>query len=483
MNHMPHPRRSLALLMISLAPTLSAQKSPAASGAGAVRIPFEKYTLANGLTVVLAEEHSTPTVAVEVLYHVGSKNEQPGRTGFAHLFEHVMFTGSKDVPYGVHDRYTEGVGGQNNGNTTNDFTQYYETIPSNYLEHAIWLESDRMGWLLDALDTAKYNAQRDIVKNERRQSYDNRPYGRASEIISAATYPRTNPYSWPVIGSMADLSAASVEDVKSFFRLYYAPNNAVLAIVGDFDPAQAKAWTAKYFVGVPRGKVIARPVVAPTVMPAEKRLVYEDRVQVPQLYLSWPTVGQTSDDQYALDVLSDVLTQSRISRLTKTLVYDKQSAASVNSNQDTNENAGLFGITITPRPGHSLTELEADADSVVAALRRDGPSVAEIERSKATLQLDFVSQLESNLGKAVRLAVGEAFDKDPDRAFAVDYQKYQAVTAADVRRVANKYLGAGRVVLSIVPLGKKDQASKPGASVTVSQASTANLKSNLVEAK
>jgi zinc protease len=341
-----------------------------------------------------------------------------------------------------------------------------------------------MGWLLDALDTTKYNAQREIVKNERRQSYDNQPYGRAGEIIRAATYPKGNPYSWPVIGSMTDLSAASVEDVKSFFRLYYAPNNAVLAITGDFDPAQTKAWIAKFFNGVPRGKPIVRPKITQTVMPAEKRLVYEDRVQVPRLYLSWPTVGQNNDDQYALDVLSDVLSRSRISRLTKALVYDKQSAAAVGTNQSTDEAAGEFSIVITPRPGHSLTELEADTDSLVATLRRDGPTADEIERSKASLQLSFLSQLESNLGKAIRLAIGEAFDNNPDQAFAVDYKKYQAVTAADVKRVANKYLGAGRVVLSVVPIGKKDQASKPGASVTVSQAiKNSHTTMNLSEGK
>jgi zinc protease len=458
---------------IAVAPTaLIAQRGEPQTGSSAIKIPFERYTLPNGLTVILAQDHSTPTVAVEVLYHVGSKNEQAGRTGFAHLFEHVMFTGSGHVPYGLHDKFTEGVGGGNNGNTTNDFTQYYETIPSNYLEHALWLESDRMGWLLESLDSAKYNAQRDIVKNERRQSYDNQPYGRSDEIIKAAEYPKTNPYSWPVIGSMADLSAASVEDVKAFFRLYYAPNNAVLAIAGDFDPAQTKAWIAKYFTGVPRGKAIVRPTVATTRMPSEKRLVYEDRVQVPRLYLAWPTIGEGNDDQYALDVLSDVLTRSRISRLQKALVYDKQSAASIGSYQDTNENAGDFEIIITPRPGHTLTALEADVDSLLSKVRRDGPSDDEIQRSKATLQLQFLSGLESNLGKAQRLAVGQAFHGDPNRAFAVDYQKYQAVTAADVKRVANKYLGAGRVVLSIVPIGKRDQASKPAASTVVTKAIT-----------
>jgi zinc protease len=472
----------VGLSIVGTAPVVAgAQAAPQGSSAGAIRVPFEKYALPNGLTVILAQDHSTPTVAVEVLYHVGSKNEQKGRTGFAHLFEHVMFTGSGHVPYGLHDKYTEGVGGNNNGNTTNDFTQYYETIPSNYLEHALWLESDRMGWLLDALDVAKYSAQRDIVQNERRQGVDNQPYGRADEIISAAMYPSTHPYSWPVIGSLADLQAASVEDVKAFFRLYYAPNNATIAITGDFDPAQTKAWLAKYFSGVPRGKAIVRPTVPQTRIPAEKRLVFEDRVQIPRLYLSWPTVGENNDDQYALDLLADVLTRSRIARLTKALVYDKQSAASVSSFQSTNESAGDFGIMVTPRPEHSLTELEADVDTLLAAVRRSGPTDEELNRSKAYLQLAFLGSLESNLGKAQRLAMGQAFHNDPNRAFAIDYAKYQAVTAADVKRVANKYLTPGRVVLSIVPVGKKDQASKPAASTTVTQNTT--TKTNSSEAK
>ena len=262
-------RPVIAVLVVALATpsaTLVAQAAKAAPGAAAIRIPFEKYALPNGLTVVLAQDRATPTVAVNLQYHVGSKNEQLGHTGFAHLFEHVMFTGSGHVPYGTHDRLTEGAGGGNNAFTANDITNYYETIPSNYLEDALWLESDRMGWLLDALDTAKYNAQRDIVKNERRQRVDNQPYGRAGEILSAATYPESHPYSWPVIGSMTDLSAASIEDVKAFFRQYYAPNNATLVITGDFDPVQTKAWIAKYFSDIQRGKPILRPKVAPVAL-------------------------------------------------------------------------------------------------------------------------------------------------------------------------------------------------------------------------
>src|SRR4026208_658512 len=249
-------RTNLPLLVIILFACGLAQISVAQ-----IKIPYETYKLPNGLTVIMSVDRTTPTVAVNIWYHVGSKNEAPGRTGFAHLFEHVMFTGSGHVPYGLHDKLTEGVGGGNNGSTTNDRTNYYETIPANYLESALWLESDRMGFLLDTLDIAKLNAQRDVVKNERRQSYDNQPYGRVSEIFSAAMYPKEHPYSWPVIGSMTDLSAAAEEDVKAFFRIYYAPNNATLAVVGDFDPAQTKAWIQKYFTDLPQGKTVERPKV------------------------------------------------------------------------------------------------------------------------------------------------------------------------------------------------------------------------------
>src|SRR6476660_2589642 len=346
-------RRVAVLACAVLVSTAAAQQS------SSINIPFEQYVLPNGLTVILAPDRSTPTVAVNVWYHVGSKNEIPGRTGFAHLFEHVMFTGSGHVPYGLHDKLTEGVGGTNNGTTSNDRTTYFETIPSNYLESALWLESDRMGYLLDTLDLAKLNAQRDVVKNDGRQSIDNQPYGRSSEIIDAAIYSPSHPYSWPVIGSMTDLSAASEEDVKNFFRLYYAPNNAILTIVGDFEPAIAKTWVTKYFGDIPRGKPVTRPNVQPVTLAKETRLVLEDRVQVPRLYIQWPTVGEKGDDRFALDVLSSILTGPRTARLTKALVYDQQAAASVSAFQNSNEDVGDFGIIITPRPDHSLTDLEA----------------------------------------------------------------------------------------------------------------------------
>jgi zinc protease len=458
----------LALSIIALVAGVAAAQRPTS-----IKIPFETYTLPNGLTVITSLDRSTPTVAVNMWYHVGSKNEALGRTGFAHLFEHVMFTGSGHVPYGQHDKLTEGVGGSNNGTTSNDRTTYYETVPSNYLESAIWLEADRMGFLLDSLDLAKLNAQRDIVKNERRQGVDNQPYGRAGEILAQATYPASHPYSWDVIGSMQDLSAATEEDVKSFFRLYYAPNNAFLAIVGDFDPATAKAWVQKYFGDLPRGKAITRPTVAPVVLEAERRLVYEDRVQLPRLYVQWPTVGEKHDDRFALDVLGAILSGPRTARLTKALVYDGQSAASVAAGQSTNEDVGEFGMTITPRPGHTLTDLEAAADVVIEQLKAEGPTVDEIAKATAGEELAFVRGLESNLGKAMRLSDGAGFHGDAGY-FRTEYSKGQSVTAADVKRVANKYLTKGRVVLSIVPVGKIDQASKPGDSKKVTDAPAAS---------
>jgi zinc protease len=453
-------KRLLLCASIALAPAIAAAPAIAqTSSAAAIKIPFEKYALANGLTVVLSPDHSTPTIAVEVIYHVGSKNEIPGHTGFAHMFEHVMFTGSGHVPYGMHDRYTEGVGGSNNGQTYFDWTRYWETDPSNYLETTLWLESDRMGFLLDSLDETKFKAQREIVQNERRQSYDNQPNGRDNEVIGLTMYPNNHPYSWPTIGSMADLKAATVEDVKNFFRTYYAPNNATLVIVGDFDPANAKALITKYFADIPRGKPIVRPKVAPVTLTAEKRITLEDRVQVPRLTIAWPSVGEKSPDQPALDVLSDILGGSRTARITKALVYDRQAAANVAVYQNPAEDVGQFQVIAIPRPGHTLTELETTVDSIIDRIKRDGPTPEELARVKAGQQAQFISGLQSNLGKAFQLAQDQTFFNDPSHTFRVEYPETQAVTAADIKRVANKYLGAGRVVLSNVPIGKTDLAS------------------------
>jgi zinc protease len=461
-------RRVLSALALVLTLCCTLQPVLGQNGsANSIKIPYETYKLPNGLTVILSVDRATPTLAVNVWYHVGSKNEMPGRTGFAHLFEHVMFTGSGHIPYGMHDKLTEGVGGSNNGTTNNDRTNYFETVPSNYLETALWLESDRMGFLLDTLDIAKLNAQRDIVKNERRQSYDNQPYGRVPEIFSAAMYPKGHPYSWPVIGSMTDLSEASEDDVKAFFRLYYAPNNATIAVVGDFDPVEAKKLIQKYFGDLPQGKAVQRPSVALAKLEASKRLVYEDRVQVPRLYIQWPTVGFKRDDDYALSVMSSILSGSRTARLTKALVYDSQIASQVGAFQNSAEDVGVFQVTVIPRPEHTLTELEAAVDQVIQKFITEGPTAEELQKAKNGLELQFLRGLESNLGKANQLIAGSMFYGNAAQ-FRTDYQKTLAVTAADVKRVAAQYLARPRIVLSVVPKGKKDQASKAAESEAVS---------------
>jgi zinc protease len=298
------------------------------------------------------------------------------------------------------------------------------------------------------------------VKNERRQGIDNQPYGLSDEILSGAMYPASHPYSWPVIGSMKDLSAASEEDVKNFFRLYYAPNNAFLSIAGDFQAPTARAWVTKYFGGLMQGKPVPRPAVNPVTLDRETRLVFEDRVQVPRLYIAWPTVGEKSDDRFALSVLDAITSGPRTTRLTKALVYDQQAAAALNSYQDSNEDVGQWVLTITPRPGHSLMDLEAAADALLEKLKTEGPTVEEIQRATAGLEFEFVSGLQSNLGKSGTLADGAGFHNDPGY-FQTEYQKMLAVTPADVKRVANKYLTKGRVVLSVVPMGQLNQASKP----------------------
>ena len=284
--------------------------------------------------MILHEDHSTPIVAVDTWYHVGSGDEQVGRTGFAHLFEHIMFMGSQNVPVGAFDQLLEAAGANNNGSTTEDRTNYYETLPSNALALALWLDADRMGFLLPTMDLPKVDLQRDVVKNERQQRVDNQPYGKADETILAALYPKNHPYSWPVIGSMADLSAASLGDVQSFFRTYYDPNNATLTIAGDFDPSTVKKMVAQYFGGIPRGPEVKRRTTVPAVViPRDTVLVLEDKVQIPQVYYTWHSVKGFSKDDAALDILAQVLAGDKNSRLYKKLVYELQIAQEVSAGQ------------------------------------------------------------------------------------------------------------------------------------------------------
>jgi zinc protease len=424
-------------------------------------LPLVRYTLPNGMTALLSEDHSAPVVALTVWYHVGSKNEKPGRTGFAHLFEHMMFEGSQNVGMGEHRRMIQSLGGSFNGSTTEDRTNYYETLPSNQLETAIWLESDRMATLLTRVNQERLDAEREIVKNERRLRVDNQPFGVADEVTSAALFPATHPYSWPVIGSMADLSAASLDDVKEFFRTYYSPNNATIAISGDIDIARTRALLDRYFGPIPRGPAIERPRVPATTLAAEKRLVLEDsRARLPQIQFTWPTVGMHSADRYALSAVAQVLTLDRTSRLRKVLVYERQLATNVFAFNNTSEDAGYFQIGVTPRPNASLSVIEAVVDSVIAAVKAGPLSPAEVQRVKNYAAVSTVTGLQFRFLRAEQLASGSVFDGDP-LSYRTDLMRAQAVTPADVQRVARQYLGAGRVVLSMVPAGKLDQVSRP----------------------
>ncbi|MDQ3673334.1 MAG: insulinase family protein [Gemmatimonadota bacterium] len=432
----------------SAALPLAAQTTP--------RISFEKYTLPNGLQVILHEDHSTPIVAVNTWYLVGSGDEQPGRTGFAHLFEHIMFMGSQNVPVGMFDQWLEAAGADNNGSTTEDRTNYYEVLPSNALELALWLDADRMGWLLPTMDLPKVDLQREVVKNERRQSYDNVPYGRADETILAALYPKSHPYSWPVIGSMADLSAATLDDTKNFFRTYYAPNNATLSIAGDFDPVKAKQLVAKYFGSIPRGPAVNRRTsVPPVVIPSDRFLVLEDKVQLPRLFYTWPTVKLFAPDDAALDILAQVLANDKNSRLYKKLVYDLQVVQSVRAFQESSRLTGKFQVDVLPKPDQSTAEIDKLVQAEIAGIINNGITQRELVRAQNSYRAQFLDRIASVLGKADALNSYNYFAGTPDYV-QQDAARYDKVTAADVQRVARTYLGKPKIVLTVVPEGKKE---------------------------
>lgn len=450
-------KRRVSTTLIALFAAAAVTSSVAAAHAqGIPKIQFEKYTLANGLEVILHQDRSVPLVAIEVYYKVGSGDEQKGRTGFAHLFEHVMFMGSENVPVGAFDQWLEAAGGNTNGSTNSDRTNYYEQIPSNALPLALWLEADRMGRLLPTLDQTKLDLQRDVVKNERRERYDNRPYGRANETISAALYPPGHPYSWPTIGSMADLSAASLDDVKSFFRTYYAPNNATLTIAGDFDTDSVKIWVQRYFGVIPRGpEVPARAAPGVVRVLQDTALVLEDRVQLPRVYYTWPTVRYFDRDDAALDILAYILGGDKNSRLYKRLVYDDQTAQAPYTMQTSVRLGGFFRIEVTPRAGTVPSQVMKAVDEEIARLIRDGVTPRELARAQNTTRVRFLDDLASVLGKAMQLSSYNYFVGTPDYV-QQDAARYERVTIDDVRRVARTYLGRPKVILTIVPQGKTD---------------------------
>ena len=435
---------------------------PAIAGAQAKKlsVPFVLDTLPNGLTLIVHEDHSTPVVTTNVWFHVGSGDETPGRTGFAHLFEHLMFMGSKNAEYPQFDRLLEAAGANNNGSTTEDRTNYYESGPSSSLPLMIWLEADRMGWLLPTMDKPKVDLQRDVVKNERRQSYENQPYGLVADYEPKLMYPATHPYSWPVIGSMADLSAASVDDVKAFFRRYYAPNNATLVVAGDVNAAEVQALVRTYFTEIPRGPNIERPAPTPFTV-RDTVLTLEDRVQLPRLYLEWHTVKGWHGDDAALEIAAAVLAGSRTARLTQALVYNGEIATNVFARQDGKRLDGDFSIVATARPGKGLDTLRLVVDTEVRKLASDGPSARELEQAKNAIEANFLRRIESVGGKADQLNEYYYQTGKPD-SFQADLDRYRNVSSADVQRVLKKYLQTNRVMISVVPQGKPELAAKKG---------------------
>lgn len=442
--------KRLVVPLLLLAAPLAAQE---------VNIPHSTFTLPNGLKVIVAEDHSTPVAAVNIWYKVGSGYERPGRTGFAHLFEHVMFMGSRNVGQGVFDNLLEGAGASNNGSTTTDRTNYYEILPSNAVPLALWLEADRMGTLLDSLTQQKLDVQRGVVQNERRQRYENQPYGLMWETAYDALYPAGHPYHWTTIGSMADLNAASLEDVKGFFRSYYTPNNAVLTVAGDVKAADVRRWAEQYFSWIPRGPAVTRPSVAVPPIPATRYITREDRVTLPQLTMVWRGVQRFTRDEAALSALAQILTGGKSSRLYKRLVYEQQVAQSTQAFNDSNMLSGDFWVVIRGKPGTQLDSLEQAVTEEIARVAAAPPTAEELQRVVNGLETAFVVNLETVQNKADQLNDYEYFAGDPGFA-SRDLARYRALTPADVQRVAREYLqGKNHIVLSFVPQGKPELAA------------------------
>jgi zinc protease len=425
-----------------------------------VSIPHTTFTLPNGLRVIVAEDHSAPLAAVNVWYHVGSGYERPGRTGFAHLFEHIMFEGSKNVPEGDFDNWLEAAGARNNGSTSNDRTNYYEVMPSNAVELALWLEADRMGGLLDAMSPSKLEGQRGVVKNERRQSYENQPYGLLWEAAPPLLYPEGHPYSWTTIGSMADLDAAQLEDVNQFFRTYYAPNNASISIVGDVNPQQVRQWVERYFGWIPRGTEVQRPTIPQPALAATTYTTREDRVTLPEVTMFWRTGPMFSRDEAAVNALAAILTQGKSSRLYKRLVYDEQVAAFTVAQNEAQLLSGDFMIRIRARPEVDLDRIEAAVDEEIGKLAAAPPSREELDRVVNGLVTGFVGALETVEGKADRLNDYLYYAGNPGYS-EQDLARYRALAPADIQRAAQQYLaGRNHVIISIVPQGKTELAAQ-----------------------
>ena len=434
-----------------------------------MNISYSKHTLENGLDVLIHEDRACPIVSVNIWYHVGSKNETPGRTGFAHFFEHLMFEGSEHHDKGYFPPL-QGAGALLNGSTNADRTNYWEVVPTNAFELALWMESDRMGYLLPALTEAKFSNQRDVVLNERRQSYENRPYGLAPMAMLAAIYPPDHPYHWPTIGQIADLHAAQVEEVRQFFSTYYHPANASLVVAGDVDTEDALARVRQHFDEIPAGPQPA-PLDSAAAITTERRLLLEDRVELPRLYLSWHSPAMFTDGDAEMDLLSDLFANGKVSRLYKALVYERRIASEVMAFQNSRELIGFWQVVATAAPGHSLPELQEAIDSELAKLADEGPTEDEMQRGHAQVEAQFVYRLQTLGGfggKADQLNAYSVFLNDPGY-FERDLARYAGITRHDLHGAVLRYLRPeNRVVMSVVPKGKLSLALPDSSPAVVS---------------
>jgi zinc protease len=449
----------LFVLTLGLAACVATMPVAAQQRPKPIAVPYQMFKLPNGLTVILHEDHSVPLVTVNVWYHVGSANEKPGRTGFAHLFEHLMFEGSGHVKEGLFDSLLEAAGGGNNASTWPDKTNYYIDVPSNALDLALYLESDRMGYLLDIVSEALVDGQRDVVKNERRQSVENEPYGMADPRIGELLYPKNHPYHWPVIGYMEDLTAASAEDVKEFFRKYYAPQNASLVVAGDINPAEVRKKIEHWFADVKPGKSREAIEVPPVSLTGIVKETLTDQVQLPRLYLAWPTPALYAPGDAEMDVAAAVLSGGKNSRLYKRLVYDMQVAQSVVAYQQSSLLGSQFRIEVTARPAKEphaqvLDKLKALVDEELAKLRTTPPTEREVQRVLNQTEASFFARMEKIGGfggKADQLNGYLVQAGNPDW-FNEDLARYLALQPSDIQAAIARWLVPDkRIELSVVP--------------------------------
>ena len=434
-----------------------------------IDLPFAKRTLDNGLDVIVHEDHHVPIVAVNVWYHVGSKNERSGRTGFAHLFEHLMFEGSEHHNSGYFPPLQQ-AGALLNGSTNTDRTNYWEVVPTSAVDLALWMESDRMGYLLPALTPQRFETQRDVVLNERRQNYENRPYGFGMMAISAALFPPDHPYHWMTIGAADDIRAMQLEDVQSFFRRYYHPSNASLAICGDIAAERAFDLAEQYFGELPGGPIPA-PVSASAALTRESRLVLEDRVEMPRVYMAWHSPAMFGEGDAEMDLAADLLANGKTSRLYRTLVYEQRLALDVSAYQSSRELGSFFLLVATAAPGRSLTEIAALIDTELQMLSDKGPSESEMERAAAQAEAHFMYRLQTVGGfggKSDQLNAYNVFTGSPG-FFSEDLGRYRGATVETVRAAVGRYLAFDRrVLLSMVPRGQLALALPGSEPVSVS---------------